>query len=61
MDEGHAATYNGKTPTRPKDDEYSYAFKSWDKDLSSIISSTTTKATYYAVSEDTESGWGPIR
>ena len=44
VEEGQAAIYGGKTPTKASDDEYDYTFKGWDKDLSSITADVTTKA-----------------
>jgi hypothetical protein len=59
--EGSAATYVGETPTREGTDTVTYSFKGWDKSYSSVTSDLTVVATYYSISEDTESGWGPIR
>ena len=53
---GGEAHYNGETPKRAADDEYTYTFKGWDEDLSSITSDITTKATYEQVAID----WGTI-
>lgn len=55
--EGHEAVYSGATPTKPDDDEFTYEFKGWDKDLSSITENVTTKAEYnYTAKEH----WGPL-
>ena len=54
---GSEATYVGETPTKPDDDEFTYEFKEWDKDLSSISGDVTTKAVYTAKGKE---GWGPI-
>ena len=43
---GETAVYEGETPTRPADDEYTYTFSGWDKTLTNVQSSFTTKATY---------------
>ena len=55
--EGHTAEYVGDTPTKPEDDEFTYTFKEWDQDLSSITSDLTTKAVYTPVGKI---NWGPI-
>lgn len=38
--EGEPVKYNGKTPIRQKDQQYSYTFSSWDNDLNSIVGNT---------------------
>ena len=55
--EGEAATYSGETPTKPEDDEFTYEFKGWDKDLTNITEDVTTMAEYnYTAKEN----WGSI-
>ena len=55
--EGEAATYSGETPTKPDDDEFTYEFKGWDKDLTNITEDVTTMAEYnYKAKEN----WGSI-
>ena len=55
--EGETATYGGETPIKPEDDEFTYEFKGWDKDLTSILSDVTTMAEYsYTAKEN----WGSI-
>ena len=55
--EGEQATYSGETPTKPEDDEFTYEFKGWDKDLTSITEDVTTMAEYnYKAKEN----WGSI-
>ena len=55
--EGEEAIYSGATPTRPEDDEFTYSFKGWDKDLKNITSDVTTRAEYnYTAKEN----WGSI-
>ena len=55
--EGSEATYSGATPTRAEDDEFTYEFKGWDKDLTSITEDVTTMAEYnYTAKEN----WGSI-
>ena len=55
--EGETATYVGETPTKPEDDEFTYEFSGWDKDLDNILSDLTTKAMYDAISKE---GWSSI-
>ena len=55
--EGEEARYTGETPTREADNEFTYEFDGWDKDLTNITSNVTTKATYKAVAKE---NWGPI-
>jgi len=55
--EGHEAIYEGETPTRPEDDEFTYEFVGWDKDLKSIASELITTATYDYVAKE---NWGSI-
>ena len=55
--EGHEAVYSGETPTKAEDDEFTYTFKGWDKDLSKITEDVTTKAEYNYVPKE---NWGPI-
>ena len=55
--EGNEAIYGGETPIKPEDDEFTYEFKGWDQDLTSITSDLTTKAEYsYTAKEN----WGSI-
>ena len=55
--EGEEAIYSGETPTREEDDEFTYSFKGWDKDLKNITSDVTTTAEYeYTAKEN----WGSI-
>ncbi|MCI2068568.1 MAG: leucine-rich repeat protein [Bacilli bacterium] len=43
---GKGATYDGETPTKPSDQQYSYTFSSWDVDYSYIEGNTTVKAQF---------------
>ncbi len=46
VEEGGTAVYEGETPTRPDDSEYTYTFNGWDKDITNVQEFFTTKATY---------------
>lgn len=54
--EGDEAIYVGETPERPEQDGFTFTFKGWDKDLTSISSDLVTIAEY--VSSDAD--WSPI-
>ena len=55
--EGTEAIYQGETPIKPEDDEFTYEFNGWDKDLTNIQAEMTTKAEYsYTAKEN----WGSI-
>ena len=53
----HEAVFEGETPTKPEDDEFTYEFDGWDQDLSHIFSDITAKAKYKYTAK---SQWGPI-
>ena len=55
--EGSEATYSGEDPTKEEDDEFTYEFDGWDKDLTNIQSDTTFVAQFKAVAKES---WGPI-
>ena len=55
--EGSEAVYAGETPTKEEDDEFTYEFKGWDQELSSVTSVITTTAQYTPVAKE---NWGPI-
>ena len=55
--EGTEAVYSGETPTKAEDDEFTYEFDGWDKDLTNIQADVTTIATYKEVAKE---NWGPI-
>ena len=55
--EGHEAVYSGETPTKAEDDEFTYEFNGWDKDLTDIQADVTTTATF---NEIAKVPWGPI-
>ena len=55
--EGTEAIYQGETPIKPEDDEFTYEFNGWDKDLTNIQSEMTAVAQYsYTAKEN----WGSI-
>ena len=54
---GQPVTYKGILPVKPEDDEFTYEFLTWDKDLSSITSDITAKATYTAIPKE---DWGSV-
>ena len=54
---GSEALYSGETPTKAEDDEFTYEFIGWDKELTDIQSNTTFIAQFKAVAKE---GWGPI-
>ncbi len=54
---GNDAEYKGETPVKPEDDEFTYEFVGWDKELTNIQSETTFKAEYKPIAKE---GWGSI-
>ena len=55
--EGSEALYSGEAPTKDEDDEFTYEFIGWDKELTNIQSNTTFTAQFNAVPKE---NWGPI-
>lgn len=55
--EGEEAVYQGETPTKEEDDEFTYEFEGWSIDLTNIQSDVTAIAKYKATGKE---GWGPI-
>ena len=55
--DGGTAVYSGKTPTKEADDEFTYEFKGWDKELTNVTSDFSTKAVYNPVAKE---NWGSI-
>ena len=54
---GNDAEYKGETPVKPEDDEFTYEFVGWDKELTNIQSETTFKAVFDPVAKE---AWGSI-
>ncbi len=46
VEKGGSAIYEGPTPTRPDDSEYTYTFSGWDHELTNVQEDFTTLATY---------------
>lgn len=46
VDYGTSATYEGAAPAKPSDEDHSYSWSGWDKDLSAIVEETTATATF---------------
>ena len=53
----HEAIYEGETPTKEADDEFTYEFDGWDQDISAIFSDVITRAKFKYVAKE---HWGPI-
>lgn len=45
--EGDWPSYDGRTPVRPDDEDYTYTFNRWNPSLSKVYSNQTYTATYY--------------
>ena len=52
--EGDTPTYDGATPTRAEDSEYTYAFKGWDKTVVAATADATYTATYTQTAKPAE-------
>ena len=46
---GTIPTYNGNTPTKEKDAQYTYAFDDWDKTISAVVGDITYTAQYSTI------------
>ena len=55
--EGDEAIYVGETPSQPEDEEFTYEFAGWNKDLTNITSDVIAVAVYNAIEKIP---WGPI-
>lgn len=56
VEKGGTVQYGGQTPKRPADDDYTYTFTGWDKELTNIVADTIIKATY----SSQQIQWGSI-
>lgn len=45
-EKGEMPVYYGETPTKPEDDDYTYDFSGWDKEIVTVTEDTTYTATY---------------
>ena len=52
--EGDTPTYDGATPTRAEDSEYTYAFKGWDKTVVAATADAAYTATYTQTAKPAE-------
>ena len=57
VNQGEDVTYQGETPTKPEDDEFTYEFTGWDKSLENVLEDFTATAQYKEVPKE---NWGPI-
>lgn len=57
VNQGEDVTYQGETPTKPEDDEFTYEFIGWDKSLENVLEDFTATAQYKEVPKE---NWGPI-
>ena len=57
VEEGGTASYSGATPKKPGDAQYSYTFTGWDKKLTNVTSSFSTKAQYSSATNSYTVTW----
>ena len=59
--EGETPVYNGATPTKPADSQYTYAFKGWDKTVAAATCDTAYTAVYEQTAKPVEPDPDPIK
>lgn len=58
--ENTVPTYDGETPTRAADSQYTYAFKGWDKTVAAAVADATYTAVYEQTAKPVEPDPEPI-
>lgn len=48
-DQGTTPIYSGSTPTKAEDDDHTYKFKGWDKEVAAVMGDVTYTATYETI------------
>lgn len=59
--EGETPAYNGATPTKPADSQYTYTFKGWDKTVVAAVADATYTAVYDQTAKPVEPDPDPIK